>query len=146
LNIDPALTVETGDGHASWLIYENARVAHGARVLNQPIVPGATDFNGHIHPSGYRHTLAEEAECINLMLADLEKKLDTGTVSPENLEPSLKNLMTLKKDGMIECWILLQAADAGIRYDYPDYRKEHRDLLVSYIDQYILASTSTSSR
>lgn len=146
LNIDPALTVETGDGHGSWLVYQNARVAHGARVLNQPIVPGATDINGHIRPTGYRHTLAEEAECIDLMLADVQKKLDAGRVSPEKLEPSLKNLMMLKKDGMIECWILLNAADAGIRYDYPDYRKQHRDLLTNYVDHYILAPTSTSSR
>jgi tetratricopeptide (TPR) repeat protein len=146
LKIDPALLVETGDGHTSWLIYQNARVAHGARVLVQWIVPGATDINGHITPSGYRHTLGEEAECINLMLADLQKKLDAGTVAPEKLEPSLKNLMALKKDGMIECWILLSASDAGIRYDYPDYRKQHRDLLAGYIDRYILATSSTSSR
>lgn len=144
LKIDPALMVETGDGHTSWLIYQNARVAHGARVLGQWIVPGATDINGHITPSGYRHTLAEEAECINLMLADVQKKLDTGTVAQEKLEPSLKSLMTLKKDGMIECWILLSASDAGIRYDYPDYRKQHRDLLTGYVDHYILATTSRS--
>lgn len=145
LEIDPALMVEAGDGHASWLIYQNARVAHGARVLGQWVVPGATDINGHITPSGYRHTLAEEAECINLMLADVQKKLDAGTVAPEKLESSLKNLMTLKKEGMIECWILLSASDAGIRYDYPDYRKQHRDLLAGYLDHYILATTSTSS-
>lgn len=145
LKIDPALMVETGDGHASWLIYQNARVAHGARVLAQWIVPGATDMNGHITPSGYRHTLAEETECINLMLADVQKKVDAGTVAPEKLEPSLKNLMTLKKDGMIECWILLSAADAGIRYDYPDYRKQHRDLLAGYLDRYLLATISASS-
>ena len=144
LKIDPALMVETGDGHASWLIYQNARVAHGARVLGQWIVAGATDINGHITRSGYRHTLAEEVECINLMLADVQKKLDAGTVTPEKLEPSLKNLMTLKKDGMIESWILLIASDAGIRYDYPDYRKQHRDLLAGYVDRYILATTSTS--
>lgn len=38
LQVDPALTTETGDGHASWLVYQNARVAHGARTLVQPIV------------------------------------------------------------------------------------------------------------
>ena len=80
------------------------------------------------------------------MLADVQKKLDAGTVTPEKLEPSLKNLITLEKDGMIDCWILLSAADAGIRYDYPDYRKQHRDLLAGYVDHYLLATTSTSSR
>ena len=98
-----------------------------------------------ITPSGYRHTLAEETESLNLMLADVQKKLDAGTVAPEKLDPSLQNLMMLKKDGMIECSILLSASDAGIRYDYPDYRKEHRDLLADYLDRYVLAMTSTSN-
>ena len=39
---------------------------------------------------------------------------------------------------MLECWIVLNGADAGIRYDYPAYRKEHRDLLVAYLDRYVL--------
>ena len=68
------------------------------------------------------------------------------TVTPEKLEPSLKNLMTLKQDGMVECWILLSASDPGIRNDYPDYRKQHRDLLAGYLDLYILATISPSSR
>jgi tetratricopeptide (TPR) repeat protein len=146
LKVDPALTTETGDGHASWLVYQNTRVAHGAMTRTQFIVAGATDSNFILHPSGYYHSLAEEVESINAMLADLQKKLDAGTVTPDKLEPSLKNLLALQKSGMIECWILLNASDAGIRHDYPDYRKQHRDLLVKYIDCYNLAAGPPSTR
>ncbi len=138
LQVDPALTTETGDGHASWLVYEQARVAHGARTLNQPIVPGGTDSNGIIHPSGYRHSLAEETESLNAMLADVQKKMDAGTVTAAKLEPSIALLLKLQKDGMLQCWIVLNGADGGIRADYPAYRAAHRELLVAYIDRYIL--------
>lgn len=146
LKIDPALTTETGDGHASWLVYQNARVAHGAITRTQFIVPGGTDANLILHPSGYYHSLTEEVESIDAMLTDVQKKLDAGTVTREKLEPSLKNLLDLQKAGMIESWILLNAADAGIRHDYPDYRKQHRDLLVKYIDCYNLARSPSATR
>jgi tetratricopeptide (TPR) repeat protein len=146
LQVDPSLTTETGDGRASWLVYQNARVAHGARTLTQLIVAGSTDRNGDIHPTGYRHTLAEEVECLSAMLADVQRKLDAGTVTREKLEPSLKNLLALQKDGMLECWILLDAADGGIRHDYPAYREQHRDLLTAYVDRYRLAAISSGIR
>jgi tetratricopeptide (TPR) repeat protein len=143
LKVDPTLTTETGDGHASWLVYQNARVAHGARVLNQPIAGGAYDANGQLTPKGYRHSLAEETECLTAMLASVQEKLNSGIVTPEKLEPSLKLLLQLQKDGMLECWILLGGSDGGIRYDYPGYRREHRELLVAYVDRYILNQPAT---
>jgi tetratricopeptide (TPR) repeat protein len=142
LQVDPALTSETGDGHASWLVYQNARVAHGARTLVQTVVPGASDAAGQILPNGYRHSLAEETECLTAMLADVQQKLKSGIVTQEKLEPSLKALLQLQNGGMLESWILLSAYDAGIRYDYPAYRKQHRDLLLAYIDRYILGHTN----
>jgi tetratricopeptide (TPR) repeat protein len=143
LQVDPALTTETGDGHASWLVYQNARVAHGARTLKQPIGPGAYDANGQLTPKGYRHSLAEETECLIAMLANVREKLSSGAVKAEKLEPSIKLLLQLQKDGMLECWILLGGADGGIRYDYPGYRRQHRELLVAYVDRYILNQPAT---
>jgi tetratricopeptide (TPR) repeat protein len=138
LKIDPALTNDSGDGHSSWLVYENARVAHGAAALSQAIVGGAYDKNGQVTPKGYRHSLAEEKESIEAMLADVNARIAAGTVTPEKLEPSLKTLMQLEKDGMLQCWIVLNGSDGGIRYDYPAYRKEHRELLVAYLEKYVL--------
>jgi tetratricopeptide (TPR) repeat protein len=143
LKVDPALTTETGDGHASWLVYQNARVAHGARALKQPIGAGTYDTNGQLTPKGYRHSLAEETECLTAMLASVEEKLNIGVVTPEKLEPSIKMLLQLQKDGMLECWILFGGSDGGIRYDYPGYRQGHRELLVAYVDRYILNQSAT---
>ncbi len=141
LAVDPALATETGDGHASWLVYEQTRVAHGAQMQFQPMVAGAADVNGVLHPSGYRHSLEEESDSIHSMLGDVQRKLQAGTVTSDRLEPSLKKLLEIDKDGMIDCWIVLNAADAGIRADYPAYHKDHRELLAAYIDRYMLRLT-----
>jgi tetratricopeptide (TPR) repeat protein len=136
---DPALAAGVATGRSSWLAYETCRVKHGG-LNSQPqtIVAGGTDANGVIHPSGYRHSLAEETECLRATLADLKANIAAGTVDQDNLDPSLKTLQQLDKDNMLECWILLNAADIGIRADYPDYRKAHRDQLIAYIDKYIV--------
>jgi tetratricopeptide (TPR) repeat protein len=144
LQVDPALNVETGDGHASWLVYQKARLAQETPPRTKFTV--LTDAKGNLTPIGDRHTLAEEAACIEAMLADVQRKLDAGTVTQDKLEPSLKNLLALKKDGMIECWILLTGYDPLLRYDYPNYRKQHRDLLVAYLDRYVVSTNSSGLR
>jgi len=138
LDPDPTLTTETGDGHASWLAYELARLAHGAQMQFQPIVAGSTDKDGVLHPTGYRHSLAEESESIHAMLADVRRKLDAGTVAAGKLEPSIKNLLELDKAGMIDCWIVLNNADGGVRADYPAFRKDRRAQLQTYIDHFMI--------
>ena len=144
--VDPALSVETGDGHASWSVYQQVRIVQGANA--QKKFAFDSDANGHTSPAGPRHTLAEEVECINVLLADVQRKLDAGTVTRETLEPSLKNLFALKKDGMLECWILLSENDFQIRFDYANYRKQHRELLAAYLDRYVyvVSTSSPSSR
>jgi hypothetical protein len=47
-------------------------------------------------------------------------------------------LLDLDKDGMLECWILLNGADQGIVQDYAAYRATHRALLHAYIDKYVI--------
>jgi hypothetical protein len=89
-------------------------------------------------PSGYVHTLAEEVDAITAMLADVKKKLASGAVTQEKLEPGIKNLLVLEKDNMLEPFILLSFNDAGIRHGYPEYRAAHRDRVVQYIDRYMI--------
>ena len=139
LTIDAALTSETGDGHTAWLAYQQVRVAHGSPSVVQNLPPGgSTMANGEFVPNGYIHTLAEEVEALNAAIADLNKKIAAGNVTPDKLEPGLKILLQLQKDNMLECWILLNASDRGLRYDYPKYRAAHRDQLIAYVDRYIL--------
>jgi tetratricopeptide (TPR) repeat protein len=78
----------------------------------------------------YRHSLAEEAQTIRVALSTLTK------VPPEKMDGTWRTLAELDKDGMLECWILLDHADQGIAQDYVAYRAAHRELLRAYIAKY----------
>jgi tetratricopeptide (TPR) repeat protein len=140
--LQPDGTADTGDGRLAWTAYETCRVRHGGLTLSQPIVAGGSDANGQLTPSGYRHSLAEETECLRATLADVQARLLDGSVTPDKLDTGLKNLQQLDKDGMLQCWIVLNGADAGIRYDYPEFRKANRELLVAYLERYIVPATN----
>src|SRR6185312_12512467 len=80
----------------------------------------------------YRHSLAEEKDSIEGML-----QVARETKIPDSkLSASTKVLMDIEKDGMLECYILLDAPDQGIAQDYVAYRKDHRDLMAQYIAKY----------
>lgn len=138
LQIDPALAASTQDGRSSWILYQQYRVAHGARVLNQIIIAGSSDAKGVIGPSGYRHTIAEEHAALRAMLEDIEAKLKAGTLTETSLDPSIRNIRNLEKAGNLGAWIAINAADAGIRSDYPEYRAKHRQHLIEYVNTYLI--------
>jgi tetratricopeptide (TPR) repeat protein len=138
LQIDSQLAASTQDGRSSWIIYQQYRVAHGARTLNQPVVAGGYDANAQLTPNGYRHTIAEEHAALRAMLADIETKLNSGTLVEANLDPSIGNIRNLEKANVLGAWIAINAADAGIRSDYPNYRSNHRKHLIDYINGYLI--------
>jgi len=138
LQVDPALAASTQDGRASWIVYQQYRVAHGARTLNQFILAGGSDANAVVTPNGYRHTIAEEHAALRAMLADIESKLKSGELTEANLDPSIRNLRTLEKADFLGAWIAINAADAGIRSDYPNYRALHRAHLVDYVNHFLI--------
>jgi hypothetical protein len=80
----------------------------------------------------YRHSLAEERDSIEGALSVLKEQ----KVKPDKLDPTWKWLLQLDKDGMLECWILLDHPDQGIAQDYATYRATHRDQLHAYIAKY----------
>ena len=59
-------------------------------------------------------------------------------IADDKLDPTLKSLIALDKDGMLECWVLLSHADQGIAQDYAAYRATHRELLHAYMDKYVV--------
>ncbi len=138
LRIDPQLAGSANDGRSSWIIYQQFRVAHGASTLNQPIVAGGSDANAVVTPNGYRHTVAEEHAALRAMLADIDTKLKSGTLIEANLDPSIRNIRNLEKADALGAWIAINAADAGIRSDYPDYRAHHRKHLIDYVNAYLI--------
>jgi tetratricopeptide (TPR) repeat protein len=80
----------------------------------------------------YRHSLKEETQSIRVMLSVAKEQ----KIPEAKLSTSTKLLMELDKNGMLECWILLDDADNGIAQDYVAYRKDHRELMAKYIAQY----------
>jgi len=79
---------------------------------------------------------------LTALLADVKAKLAAGTVTQEKLDPGLKLLLQLQKDNMLECMILLNAYDMGLRHDYPKYRAAHCDQLVAYVNRYLLGQAA----
>jgi len=138
LKIDPDLAASTQDGRSSWIIYQQYRVDHGAGTLNQWIVGGGFDASANLTPKGYQHTIAEEHAALRAMLDDINAKLSSGTLIETNLDPSLRNIRNLEKANALGAWIAIDAADAGIRSDYPEYRAHHRKHLVEYVDGYLV--------
>ena len=108
----------------AWLIYSMS-----------PTVWRSTEFKKH-YPSEtvYRHSLAEEAESLRSVIAVIKEQ----KIASDKLDPTLKSLMALEKDGMLECWILLNGADQGVAQDYASYRATHRELLHAYMDKYVV--------
>jgi hypothetical protein len=54
-------------------------------------------------------------------------------IRKEDTDESLRNLIQLNDAGMLDCWILINAADQTIAQDYDGYRKEQRQLLQDYL-------------
>jgi tetratricopeptide (TPR) repeat protein len=120
--MDPA---KAGDPVAgAWLVFST-----------QSMMWRSTEFKKRYpNETTYRHSLAEAAESLRAVIAVVK-----GEKIPEDkLDPTMKSLLALDKDGMLECWILLNGADKGIVQDYAAYRATHRELLRAYVDKYLI--------
>jgi tetratricopeptide (TPR) repeat protein len=82
----------------------------------------------------YRHSLAEESESLRTML----KVVQSMNIPEEKYDATIRSLFGLEKDGMLECWILIDNPDQGTAQDYAAFRATHRDLLRAYIEKYDL--------
>lgn len=103
-----------------------------AYSMNAALWQGDKFHRQYPNEKQYRHSLAEEHDSIEIALSVLKEQ----KIKPDKLDPTWKSLLQLDKDGMIECWILLDHADQGIAQDYVAYRANHRDLLHAYIAKY----------
>jgi len=122
VTIDPSTTGDPALG--AWLVYST-----------QPMMWRSTEFKKHYpNETVYRHSLAEEAEGLRSVIAVVKEQ----KIPEDKLDPTMKSLIALDRDGMLECWILLNGADRGIVEDYAAYRTTHRALLHAYIDKYVI--------
>ena len=83
----------------------------------------------------YRHSLAEEIDAYSQVLNAADEAVASGKPVTD---PQIGLLRTLRDRNLLEPYILLHAAAAGIARDYPRYRTEHRDRILAYLETLIL--------
>src|SRR5262249_34300702 len=87
----------------------------------------------------YRHSLREESESLRAAAEIVESQLKEGKLKESSLDASIANLLKLRRNGVIEAYVLLAMPDEGIARDYAEYRKNNRDKLRRYLNEYVTA-------
>jgi tetratricopeptide (TPR) repeat protein len=85
----------------------------------------------------YRHSLKEEVVAFR---AALKVLAETKNADPQKIDPSLKTLAKLDKEGLLEPFILLAMPDEGIAKDFPAYRTDNAEKLRRYVVDYVLTA------
>ena len=125
INIDPTATDDKQHpGGSAWMIYPMVRASYRGDLFKK-------DFPDE---KQYRHSLKEEDAALSLVATTVKEK----KIAPDKLDESLRNLVELNDAGMLDCWILISAADHGIAQDYPAYRNGHRQLLHDYLERFVI--------
>ena len=128
---DSALKKKNDPNGMAWLVYGMNRAAwHGDRFKKEfPNEPQ------------YRHTLKEEADCLDVMVKVLKEQKDYAK-KMKDLEPALLELIRIDEAGLLEPYVLLNRADSEISRDYPAYRTANREKVRAYLDQFVVPKTS----
>jgi tetratricopeptide (TPR) repeat protein len=92
----------------------------------------------HNHPSGQRRTAEDETRCLQAAADYAGRDIAAGKVKVESLTPGVQSLIALQNAGMLECWVLLNGADKDVAQDFAAYRTAHRDLMISYIEKFVV--------
>jgi tetratricopeptide (TPR) repeat protein len=123
-NMDGSILMSKAqDGTFAWIVYAGTRTAwvEGKFAKTFP------------NETTYRHSLPEEVDALQsvLSLATTDKRVKT-------LSPALTKLKKLSDEGLLEAYILIAKADAGIAKDFPNYLQQHRDKLRQYVVEYVI--------
>jgi len=124
---DLALKGSDSDGSAAWMMYGIVRAGWLDKKDGSRSEKFAKAYPGE---TAYRHSLAEEAEALRLVVESVQTQVKEKRV--KNLSPSLDNLVKLNDDGMLEPYILFARPDREIARDYAPYRKANREKLRRY--------------
>jgi tetratricopeptide (TPR) repeat protein len=111
-------------GSSAWMMYSLVRAGYRVDVFKKEF-PNEKE---------YRHSLKEE----DAALSGVAEGIKNQEVKKSDLDESLRNLVELNDAGMLDCWILISAADNGIAQDYAAYRNQHRQLLHDYLDRFVV--------
>ena len=131
--VDEQALKGTDDGSAAWMIYGIVR----AGWLDKKEGGRSEKFaKAYPNEAAYRHSLAEEAEALRLVVESVQTQTKEKRV--KKLTPSLENLMKLSDAGLLEAYILYARPDKGIAQDYPQYRKANREKLKRYWTEVVI--------
>lgn len=122
INIDVS-TLNAKDGRSAWMLYSITRLTWQRELFKK----------NYPNEAQYRHSLKEEASALGLV-ADAVK----SDKNIKQLDPQLAMLVKIKDAGLLDAYILMNAADQGIAQDFVEYRKLHRDLLYKYLDTIVV--------
>ncbi|MGH9751949.1 MAG: tetratricopeptide repeat protein [Blastocatellia bacterium] len=120
------------DGTDAWMIYSIGRASW--------MVDEKSFREAFPNEKKYRHSLREESESLSMAVENVQNRLKEGNLKESSLDVSIANLLKLHREGLIEAYVLLAMADEGIARDYAEYRKNNRDKLRRYLNEYVTAS------
>lgn len=120
-------SIGKNDGAAMWMFYHSTR----SQWIKEKF---AKEFPGE---KDYRHSLREEVEALGVVATIISESVKNGKMKEKDLEPSIANLLKVHNAGLLEAYVLLAKPDAGIARDYVEYRKNHRDKLRRYLNEYV---------
>lgn len=125
ITIDPSMLADKNqnDGKNAWVAYSLAKALWHTERFNKE----------YPNEKQYRHTLSEEVDGYNAVLAVLREDKSIKTLDPE-----LAMLKKISDEGLLEPFILISHADQGIAQDYDAYRNAHRDKVAQYINEWII--------
>jgi tetratricopeptide (TPR) repeat protein len=125
INIDALKTDDSKNpGGSAWTMYSIIRASYRGDLFSKEFP----------NEKQYRHSLKEESTALRAVATTIQGK----NLKPDQLDESLRNLVALTDAGMLDCWILINGADDGIKHDYEIYRKDHRQLLHDYLVRFVL--------
>jgi tetratricopeptide (TPR) repeat protein len=127
-------SLESADGSTAWMMYGISRAAR------------KTDSFKKEHPQAVvdRHSLEEEVDALKAVIESLQIQQKEKKV--KELNPQLALLLRLHTEGLLEPYVLISSADAGIAQDYDSYREQHRDKLHQYIAEFIVHAPLPDSK
>ncbi len=116
------------DGTDAWMMYSLTRAAWLTDKKFSEEFPNEKQ---------YRHSLREESDALRFTVESVLTQLKDGKLKENSLDVSIANLLKVHKDGLLEAFILFAKADDGIARDYAEYRKNNRDKLRRYLNEYV---------
>ncbi len=125
--VNPSDKVDT---IAVWMVYSIARAAW---------MTGTRFSEEFPNEKQYRHSLREESSALRFTAESVQNQLKEGKLKEISLDVSIANLLKLHREGLIEAYVLLAMPDAGIAHDYAEYRKNNRDKLRRYLNEFVTA-------